>query len=451
MESAYLLRGGRVIDPARSFDATADVLVSAGKISAVSTTPRTLTLPQGGTLIDCEGKFVVPGLIDPHVHLREPGAEHKETIRTGATAAIAGGFASVCCMPNTNPTIDLPSTVEFVQMRAAASRQARVFVAGAATVGRAGEQLAPMGAMAQVGAVAFTDDGDCIASAGMMGKVLAVCASLDKVFMQHCQDPTLTGGGVMNSGAISARMGLGGWPAVAEEVIIERDVRLNRGHQCRYHVQHLSSAGSVEIVRRARADGQPITAEASPHHLLLTEDACNNYNTTAKVNPPLRTDDDIRALIEGIVDGTITVLATDHAPHSSSEKALDFASAPFGMIGLECALALYAKALVESGAIGWPRLIALMTIEPARLLGIDALGCGRLDAGLPADITVIDPALSWKIDSDQFRSMSRNCPFDGWQVRGRATDVFVGGRHALVSGALSPTANLTATASFNAS
>ncbi len=449
MNNTFLLRGGRVIDPASGFDATADVLISAGVICEISKKPGKLSASAGGTVIECEGRLVVPGLIDPHVHLREPGAEHKETIATGAAAAVAGGFTSVCCMPNTTPTIDLPSTVEFVQMRAAASRKARVFVAGAATVGRAGEQLAPMGAMSQVGAVAFTDDGDCIASAGMMGKVLAVCASLDKVFMQHCQDPTLTMGGVMNSGVISARLGLGGWPAVAEEVIIERDIRLNRGHRCRYHVQHMTTCGGVEIVRRARADGQRVTAEASPHHLLLTEEACNNYNTQAKVNPPLRTDEDIRALIEGIVDGTITVLATDHAPHASAEKARDFAAAPFGMIGLECALALYAKALVESGAIDWPRLIALLTIEPARLLGIDSIGHGHIAQGFQADVTVIDTNATWKIDSETFQSKSRNCPFDGWQVRGRATDVFVAGRHVLISGALPATPTITAHASFN--
>ena len=449
VNNTFLLRGGRVIDPASGFDATADVLISAGVICEISKKPGKLSASAGGTLIECEGRLVVPGLIDPHVHLREPGAEHKETIATGAAAAVAGGFTSVCCMPNTTPTIDLPSTVEFVQMRAAASRKARVFVAGAATVGRAGEQLAPMGAMSQVGAVAFTDDGDCIASAGMMGKVLAVCASLDKVFMQHCQDPTLTMGGVMNSGVISARLGLGGWPAVAEEVIIERDIRLNRGHRCRYHVQHMTTCGGVDIIRRARADGQRVTAEASPHHLLLTEEACNNYNTQAKVNPPLRTDEDIRALIEGIVDGTITVLATDHAPHASAEKARDFTAAPFGMIGLECALALYAKALVESGAIDWPRLIALLTIEPARLLGIDSIGHGQIAQGFLADVTVIDTNATWKIDSETFQSKSRNCPFDGWQVRGRATDVFVAGRHVLISGALPATPTITAHASFN--
>ncbi|MSR69533.1 MAG: dihydroorotase [Phycisphaerales bacterium] len=432
MSTAFLLLGGRVIDPSTGRDETADVLIADGLVVAISATRGELTAPAGGRVIDCEGKLVVPGLIDPHVHLREPGADDKETIASGAAAAISGGFTSVCCMPNTTPAIDLPSTVEFVQMRANASQKARVFVTGAATVGRAGEQLAPMGAMAQVGAVAFSDDGDCVASAGMMGKVLAVCASLDKVFMQHCQDPTLTVGGAMNAGVVSARLGLGGWPGVAEEVIIERDVRLNRGHRARYHVQHLSTAGSVEIVRRARAQQQPITAEASPHHLLLTEEMCTGYNTQAKVNPPLRCDSDIHAIIEGIIDATITILATDHAPHTSAEKARDFSSAPFGMIGLECALPLYIKALVESGAISWARLIALMTIEPARLLGIDGRGLGQLVPGLSSDVTVIDPTVEWTIDAEQFKSKSRNCPFDGWKVKGRASNVFVGGRCLLI-------------------
>ncbi len=432
MSTPFLLRGGRAIDPASGRDETADVLIADGLVVAISTKRGELTPPAGARVIECEGRLVVPGLIDPHVHLREPGADDKETIASGAAAAVAGGFTSVCCMPNTTPAIDLPSTVEFVQMRAQASQRARVFVAGAATVGRAGEQLAPMGAMAQVGAVAFTDDGDCVASAGMMGKVLAVCASLDKVFMQHCQDPTLTAGGVMNAGVVSARLGLGGWPAVAEEVIIERDVRLNRIHQARYHVQHLSSAGSVEIVREARAQKQPITAEASPHHLLLTEEMCGGYNTQAKVNPPLRSDRDIHAIIEGIVDGTITILATDHAPHTSAEKARDFSTAPFGMIGMECSLALYIKALVESGAISWARLIALLTIEPARLLGIDARGHGRLEPGLSGDVTVIDPTVEWTIDADEFKSKSRNCPFNGWKVKGRASNVFVAGRCLLI-------------------
>lgn len=436
--SSILLRGGRVIDPARGVDETADVLVEGGLVRAISARSGQHT---ADVTLDCSGKLVLPGLVDPHVHLREPGQSHKETIASGAAAAIAGGFTSVCCMPNTDPAIDLPSTVEFVRMRANIARLARVFVAGAATVARKGEQLAPMGAMRAAGAVAFTDDGDCIASASMMGKVLSTCASLGVPFMQHCQDPSLTQGAVMHAGVVSARLGLGGWPSVAEEIIIERDIRLNRAYGCRYHVQHLSSAGSVEIVRRARAEGLPVSAEASPHHLLLTDDACDGYDTMAKVNPPLRTAADVAAVRAGVADGTIGVLATDHAPHTSAEKSRDFSSAPFGLVGLETALPLYMEALVESGAISLTRLVELLTIEPARLLGLDARGIGRLEEGLPADITVVDPAAEWTVDPSAFLSKSRNTPFAGRRVRGRVSDVLVGGRRVLADGTLADTAS----------
>jgi len=430
---ATLLRGGRVLDPASGFDRTADVLIRDGRVARIETAPGTLASSDADRTIDCEGLIVAPGLIDPHVHLREPGAESKETIRTGAAAAVAGGFTTVCCMPNTTPSLDTAAMVEFVRMRAQEANLARVFVVGAATVARHGEQLAPMGAMAKAGAVAFSDDGDGIANAEVMRKVLAVCASLNKAFMQHCQEPTLAQGGVMNAGPLAARLGLGGWPAIAEEIMIERDVRLNRDIGCRYHTQHLSSGGSAEILRRARADGQPVSGEVAPHHLLLTEDACDGYNTMAKMNPPLRTQRDIDELKRAVADGTITVLATDHAPHTAAEKARDFTSAPFGIIGLECALPLYAKALIEDGVIDWPRMIAMMTIEPARLCGLEhggslgPNGLGRLVAGGIADITIIDPARTWTIRADDFRSKSRNCPFEGWSVRGRATHTIVGG------------------------
>ncbi len=430
--STYLLRGGRIIDPGSGTDATGDVLIDGGAIRALST--RALTPPTGATVIDCEGQIVAPGLIDPHVHLREPGQEHKETIRSGATSAVRGGFTSVCCMPNTTPALDVPSLIDFVRLKAQEAGQARVFSVGAATVGRLGEELAPMGAMAKVGAVAFSDDGECVDSAGMMQKVLLTCAALDRAFMQHCQETTLTQGGVMNSGAIASRLGLGGWPAIAEELIIERDTRLNSRIGCAYHAQHVSSGGSVDIIGRARSAGQRVTGEASPHHLLLTEDLCEGYNTQAKMNPPLRTTADVQALRQGVADGVITILGTDHAPHSIAEKARDFTAAPFGIIGLECALPLYAKALVDTGAIDWPRLIALMTMEPARLCGLDRLGLGSLTVNGPADITVIDPSLEWTIDAAQFASLSRNCPFDGWSVRGRATCVFVRGE-LLLAGA----------------
>jgi len=420
-----LLRGGRVIVPDRGRDERADVLVAGDRVERISTSPIT---DAGAHVIDCDGCLVTPGLIDPHVHLREPGAEHKETIRSGAESAIAGGFTTVCCMPNTTPAIDLPSLVDFVQMRAREAGFARVFCVGAATVGRKGETLAPIGAMAAAGAVGFTDDGDCVADAAVMHRVLLTCKSVDRVFMQHCQEPSLTSGAAMHAGAISAKLGLTGWPSVAEEMIVERDLRLNRKIGCRWHGQHLSSGGSVEILRRARAEGATATGEASPHHLLLTDSACDGYNAQAKMNPPLRGSADVEALRQGVADGTITVLGTDHAPHTSSEKARDFAAAPFGVVGLDCALPLYAKALIETGLIDWPRLIALMTIEPARLCGLDQMGLGTLVEGGPADITVIDPASKWTIDAAAFRSLSRNCPFDGWSVTGRARVVVVGGR-----------------------
>ena len=422
---SILLRGGRVLDPATGFDATADVLLRGGVVTEIRTSPIREAV---AATLDVDGCLVTPGLIDPHVHLREPGAEHKETIRSGATAAIAGGFTSVCCMPNTTPALDLPSLVDFVHVRAREAAAARVFCVGAATVGRKGEALSPMGAMARAGAVGFSDDGDCVASAAVMRRVLLTCRSIDRPFMQHCQEPTLTEGATMNAGQVAARLGVGGWPAVAEEMIIERDLRLNRAIGCAYHVQHVSSGDSVEILRRARADGVTASCEASPHHLLLTEDACEGWNTQAKMNPPLRTSADVEALRRGVADGTITILATDHAPHTSSEKGRDFAAAPFGIIGLECALALYAEALVETGAIDWPRMVALLTIQPARLCGLDAQGLGTLRPGGPADVTVIDPRMAWTIDTSRFHSLSRNCPFDGRRVRGRATFASAAGR-----------------------
>jgi dihydroorotase len=385
-------------------------------------------------VIDCDGLMVVPGLVDPHVHLREPGGEHKETIATGVAAAIAGGFTSVCCMPNTTPCLDSGPLVEFVRLRAREAGQARVFVAGAATVGRAGEQLAPMAAMKHAGAVAFTDDGDGIANAQVMVRVLQMTKAVGCPFMQHCQEPALTQGAAMNAGPLQAKLGLGAWPAIAEELMLERDVMLNRAVGARYHAQHLSCAGSAEIIRRARAAGQPVSGEASPHHLLLTDDACDNYNTMAKMNPPLRTAADVQALRQAVADGTIDVLATDHAPHSDAEKARDFAGAPFGIIGLEHALPLYREALVDSGAIAWPRLIALLTIQPARLLGLDAMGLGTLRVGAPGDVTVIDPEARWTVDPAEGRSKSRNTPFAGRALRGRAVHVFVDGAAKSVPG-----------------
>lgn len=424
--TGLLIRGGRVIDPATRLDKVCDIAVEGGVIKAIG---KKLPSPPGTRTIEADGMLVTPGLIDPHVHLREPGHEHKETIQTGTAAAVAGGFTSVCCMPNTSPAIDTPELVRFVYDRANLTARCRVFPVAAGTKGRKGLEIAEIQLLHRAGAVAFSDDGDCIASAQVMSRVFAAVSQTGSTFMQHCQEATLTQGASMHAGTVAARLGLTGWPRMAEELIIERDVRLMRHLRspCRYHAQHISSAGSIDIIRQARRDGLPVTGEASPHHLLLTHELCEGYNTLAKVNPPLRESIDVNALVEGVADGTITILGTDHAPHSAEEKSLPFEDAPMGIVGLEFALPLYAEALVHSGAISWPRLIALLTIEPATLCGLDALGLGSLAKDAPADITIIDPNATWKIDPARMVGKSKNTPLAGRKLKGRAVTTIVGG------------------------
>ncbi len=419
------IQGGRVIDPAQQVDLITDVVLNRGQVVQIGRVSK-----PSGKVLDARDCIVTPGLIDPHVHLREPGQEEKETIATGAAAAAAGGFTSVCCMPNTVPAIDDDARIEFVYRQADRAKQANVFPIGAITKGREGKELAEIGLMAASGAVGFSDDGVAVASAGVMAKALAYIAMTGKVVMQHCEDPEL-GGGVMNAGALATRLGLEGWPRVAEEIVIQRDILLNQSQKygARYHVQHVSSGGSIDLLRRARHDlfGQAhITAEVSPHHLLLTEDNCATYDTHYKMNPPLRQQRDIDALLSAVKEGVITILATDHAPHTQEEKELEFAAAPYGILGLECALPLYIKALIESDTIDWPQMIAMMTINPAQLCGLE--GKGTLTPGSDADVTIIDPAMPWTVDADQFKSKSRNCPFHGWAVTGRAVTTIVGGQ-----------------------
>ena len=426
-----VIQNGRLVDPAAGVDQPADVVLEGGEVAAVTEPGRAEA--DGAETLDAQGLIVSPGLIDPHVHFREPGGEEKETIATGCASAAAGGFTSVCVMPNTTPALDDDAAVQFVHRRAEKVGLCNVFVVGAATKGREGKELAEIGLMARAGAVGFSDDGCAVADAGVMAKALKYVAMTGKVFMQHCEDPSL-GGGAMNAGTLATKLGLPGWPAVAEELTLQRDVQLVAagGYACRYHAQHMTTAGGVEILRRARAEaaaaGFPgaVTGEASPHHLLLTQEACVGYDTNAKMNPPLRTQADVDALKAAVADGTVTVLATDHAPHTPEEKALEFAAAPYGIVGLDCALALYAKALVEPGVIGWPKLIELLTINPARLCGLT--NKGTLAVGSDADVTLIDPEARWTIDVERFAGKGRNCPFDGWDVKGRATHTLVGGR-----------------------
>ncbi len=422
MSERTLIVGGRVIDPVSERDEVCDVALLDGEVAEIGSG---LSRAGADSVLEAEGCIVCPGLIDPHVHLREPGGEHKETIRSGSLAAVEGGFTTVCCMPNTTPALDSPAVLALVRERGR-SAACRVFAVAAATRGRLGESPCDIALLAQEGAVGFSDDGDVIASAGVMRQVLTMVAPTDRAFMQHCQEPTLTSGASMHAGAVSTRLGLGGWARVAEEVIIERDVRLNRDIGCRYHVQHVSSAGSVEIVRRARGEGLPVTCEASPHHLTLTDEACEGFDTNAKMNPPVREWADVEALRAGVADGTITVLATDHAPHAKHEKDTDFESAAFGIVGLETALGLYVEALVASGAVNWGRLIELMTVEPARLCNLEPLGSLRV--GGPADVTVIDPEMTWTVGEDDLKGKSANSPFLGRSLTGRAVATIVGGQ-----------------------
>lgn len=415
---SLLIHNGTILDPSQKLQRKADLLLRDGKVAAIGA-----NLGKADEVIDAAGCYVTPGLIDIHVHFREPGDEEEETIASGAAAAVAGGFTTVCCMPNTKPPLDNEAQVEFVIKESELVALANVYPIGAITKGRAGKELAEIGSMHKRGAVAFSDDGVGVADASVMRKALQYAKMFDTVLMQHCEEPSLSGG-AMHAGVVSTCLGLPGIPPEAEQLMIGRDVLLNRTIQCRYHVQHISTAWSVELVRWAKKDGHAVTAEVAPHHLLLTDEHCRGYDTNYKMNPPLRTAADVQACIAGVVDGTIDCLATDHAPHLAEEKELEFQNAPFGIIGLEGALALYVKALVEPGHIDWMRLIELMTIKGAQIV---KLAKGTLKEGADADVTIIDPAMKWTIDAEQFASKSRNCPFHGWEVTGRATTTIVSG------------------------
>lgn len=418
--TSLLIQNGTLLDPTASTERRADLLLRDGKVAAVGR-----NLGAADRVIDAAGLYVTPGLIDIHVHFREPGDEEEETVASGAAAAVAGGFTTVCCMPNTKPALDNESQIEFILREGQRAGLANVLPVGAITKGREGKELAEIGSMHERGAVAFSDDGIGVADASVMRKALQYCKMFDALVTQHCEEPALSGGS-MHAGLVCTALGLAGVPAEAEQLMIARDILLNRTIGCRYHVQHISTAGSVELVRRARRDGMHwVTAEVAPHHLLLTDESCRGYDTNYKMNPPLRTAADVKACIAGVVDGTIEVLATDHAPHLAEEKELEFPFAPFGILGLECALALYVRALVEPGHVTWLRLVELMTSAPARISKLT--NKGTLTVGADADVTIIDPNLEWTIDVEQFKSKSRNCPFHGWKVTGRAVTTIVGG------------------------
>jgi dihydroorotase len=417
-----LIRNGRVIDPANGIDAVADVAIAGGKIARVGKVAG-----KARQTLDASGKIVCPGLIDIHVHCREPGHEEEETIATAAAAAVAGGFTTICAMPNTHPPIDDETAVNYVLQRGAEAGLARVLPVGCITKAREGKELAELGQMAEAGAVAFSDDGDGIASTSVMQRALQYAGMLQVPIFQHCQDPDLMTG-VMNSGPVAVRLGLGGIAASGEIIMLRRDLELVARTRARYHVLHVSAAGSVELIRSARQSNLPVTAEATPHHLLLTDAACMTYDPNYKMNPPLRTAADMEAVRAGVADGTIDCLATDHAPHAQEEKELEFGLAPFGVIALECAVGLYVKALIQTGLCDWPTLIARMTVGPAKAINPGKLSLGTLAPGAPADVTIIDPQTRWTVDTGAFASRSRNCPWHGLELSARTVTTIVGGQ-----------------------
>ena len=457
-----LLAGGRLIDPASGRDERADLLIERGRIAAIG---RSGTLGPADRTIDCRGRLVVPGFIDLHVHLREPpffadgdsarqaarpgahtpengsppnegGARRvsrpaaeapdlPETIASGAAAAVAGGFTTICAMPNTQPPVDSAEAVGYYVARAREANLARVLPVGCMTQGRAGREPADLAAMRRAGAVAFSDDGSDVADAAVFEQVLREAARLGVPALCHCEDAALAAGGVINDGPLASALGLPGLAPEAEEVAVERACDLAARTGCRVHICHVSTEGAVAVLRRAKSAGAPVTAEAAPHHLALTEEALTRRDTVFKVNPPLRSGHDVDALLRAVCDRTIDCLATDHAPHAAAEKAKRLAEAPPGMIGLESALPVYLATLVESYLLAWPQLVARLTINPARVLGIEG---GTLSIGAPADVAVIDPEARWTIDPRAFRSAARNCPFAGWEVRGRVMMTLVGGK-----------------------
>jgi dihydroorotase len=424
MADRVLISGGTVIDPANDIDERRDVLIENGIIRAVVAPESARQAAKGATVVDAAGCWVTPGLIDMHVHLREPGYEYRETIASGTEAAVAGGFTAVACMANTKPVNDNAAVTEYILDRARVARKAHVFPIGAVSVNLEGKQLAEVGEMRRAGIVAISDDGNPISDSALMRRALEYARLFDMTVIAHEEDCALAQGGVMNEGPTSVRLGLRGVPAAAEETMVARDVSLAELSGGKLHLAHLSTAGAVALVRDARRRGLAVSAEATPHHLFLTEDAVEGYNTNAKMNPPLRGEGDVEALRQGLRDGTVEVIASDHAPHHADEKEVEFDLANFGVIGLETALPL-ALRLIGEADIPRQRLVRALTAGPARILGVER---GTLTPGAVADVTVIDPQAEWVYRAAEGHSKSRNSPFDGWPMKGRARYTIVAGR-----------------------
>ncbi len=418
--SSILIQNGRVIDPSQKLDRVASLLVRDGRIAGLDASPN-----GQDQVIDAAGKIVCPGLIDMHVHLREPGREEDETIATGTAAALAGGFTSIACIPNTDPPIDTQGTVAFIRHQAAKADNANVFVLACVSKDRAGKELAEIGQLVEAGAVGFTDDGHPISDSELMRRAFEYCLMFDKPVLNHAEIKELTQGGVMHEGLVSMVLGLGGMPAASEDVMTSRDIALAEATGGRLHEMHVSTANAIDIIRRAKKRGVRVTCEVTPHHLTLTDECLRTFNSNFKMNPPLRGQEHVDACIAGLKDGTIDAIASDHAPHSLEKKMQELDQAPFGVVGLETTLGVIATKLIQPGILDWPTAIEKMTVNPARILG---LAKGTLAVGADADVTIIDPEAWWTVDPSKFRSKSTNTPFGGWRLKGCADTVIVGGK-----------------------
>lgn len=417
---AILITGGHIIDPGR-FNGVGEVLIDQGRIAAVGST---VEAPSHATRISAKGRLVVPGFVDLHVHFREPGFEYKETIQSGAASAVAGGFTTVCCMPNTNPVNDNQAITEFMLERARAAGLANVLPIGAITKGSEGKELAEIGDLRRAGCVAISDDGKPVMNSLVMRRAMEYALAFDIPVVDHCEDLHLAEGGCMNEGLISTELGLPGIPSAAEDVMVARNVALAELTGARLHLAHISTEGSVRMVREAKSRGIHVTAEACPHHFTITEEAVRGYDTCAKMNPPLRTWRDVQAIKQGLRDGAIDVIATDHAPHATQEKQQGFTEAPFGIVGLETALSL-TLALVDEGVLTLEAAVAKLSTAPAAAFGLKK---GSLAIGADADVTIVDSHAQWEVDPAKFRSKSRNTPFAGWKLKGRVCTTIVGGK-----------------------
>ncbi len=427
--SGILLKGGRVIDPASKLDKVQDVLLKDGKVAEIGVG----ITPNGATVVECKGLVVSPGFVDIHVHLREPGQEGKETVASGTRAAALGGVTSVACMPNTLPALDSASIIRYVLDKAADEGVVHVYPVGCISKDRKGEVMADLAGLKEAGCVAFSDDGNAVMNALLARRAMINCRNLGVPYIEHAEDEHLIDGGVMHEGEVSLRLGLAGRSAMAEDIIVGRDIQIAAETGAHFHVAHISSGRSVEMVRKARAAGVHVTAEVTPHHLVLTDEAVGEFDTQAKVNPPIRDDVHRQALLAGLKDGTISVIATDHAPHGPLDKEVEFSGAASGMIGLQTLLPLVLEHVVKPGVLSLPDALRTITSAPAELLGLPG---GRLSVGGPGDVTVFDPAASWVVESAGLASKSKNTPFLGWKMTGKVIHTIVNGAFVVVEGKL---------------